>query len=79
MRKRVTIELEIERDFNSAIYAAIGDLLQSIEDFDFDVNDVKVGNVLDALKLDTLPLGTVKTLRSTQKRYGYTPGDEYDA
>lgn len=42
MHKKVALELEIESDYESAVYAALGDLLAEIEDGPFKLNSVKV-------------------------------------
>jgi hypothetical protein len=42
MRKTVTLNLEIDTDFESTIYDAVGSLLANIEDSDFTINNVTV-------------------------------------
>jgi hypothetical protein len=46
MQKRVTIQLGIEAEWESVVYARLGDLLNEIEDGDFEVVNVKVEDVL---------------------------------
>jgi hypothetical protein len=54
MRKKVTIDLEIEAEFESAVYAGLGDLLADIEDSNFEVLNVKVDDIKPALNIPTL-------------------------
>jgi hypothetical protein len=64
MRKKVTIELEIESEFESVVYARLGDLLAEIEDSEFELNGVKVD--------DSKPVLNIPTLRTVDVEKGVT-------
>lgn len=66
-RKTVTVQLEIDSDFESSIYDAIGQLLSGIEDNDlFTIKDV---NVQDVAKT-TISLPNLSKEMSGVKRDG---------
>lgn len=54
MRKTVMLELEIEHEFDSAIYVKLGDMLMTIEDSDFEIKNVKVVDVPKTVALPNL-------------------------
>jgi hypothetical protein len=62
MRKKVTLELEIETEFESEVYSRLGDLLANIEDSDFGVKSVKLD--------DSKPVINIPNLRSTDIAQG---------
>jgi len=66
--KKVTLELEFDSDFESSTYAAVGDLLQFIEDSDFTIKGVNVENAY-VLKLDSLPIGGIAKTTNKRKRW----------
>lgn len=71
MRKKVTIELEIESDFESTIYDEVGQVLSAIEANDvFTINNVTVSE----LPKNTITLPHLqKEMNTVVKRSGYRP------
>ena len=54
MRKTVTLNLEIDTDFESTIYDAVGSLLANIEDSDFTIKNVTVVELPKTISLPAL-------------------------
>jgi hypothetical protein len=75
--KKVTLELEMDSDFESSIYGALGTLLAEVEDGEFRIKNVKVEDA-HVLKFDQItPKLPVTTLRNIKNRSGRYL-DDYD-
>jgi hypothetical protein len=77
MHKKVTLNLEMESEWESSVYAAIGDLLAEIEDSNFTVKNVKIEDVPPLTLVPTPRLAEIKTQndRPTKNWRSY---DDYD-
>lgn len=77
MRKIVTIQVEIETEFESIVFAEVGNLLNHIEDdTEFDITDVRVDNVEKTIALPALRSEAISTLRNRTTRSRYL--SDYD-
>jgi hypothetical protein len=71
VHKKVILELEIEADFESSVYAALGDLLAEVEDGNFTVKSVKVDDV-PTITLGAIPkIDGQAVLRDVARRSSY--------
>jgi hypothetical protein len=73
--KKITLELEMDSDYESSIYAAVGDLLAEIEDGLFTISNVKVEDRL-VLSLGSVPTPTQPLAKALNKKYRYL--SDYD-